>query len=107
LDAALVRVGGDIDLLIEITRLFLDEYPRSLAEVRDGARRADFAVVERSAHGLKGAASNFGAVEVVGAALRIEQMGRARTLEEFPTALATLEAALAALRAELEALIAR
>jgi HPt (histidine-containing phosphotransfer) domain-containing protein len=105
-DAALGRVGGDVDLLKEIAGVFLDDCPRSLAELRDAAARGDCVGAERAAHGLKGAASNFGAGHVVAAALRIEQMGRAGKLDDFAPALESLEAALAALRDELEALIA-
>jgi len=105
-ETALARVGDDIDLLKEIAGIFLEDCPRSLAELRDAAARGDCVMVERSAHNLKGAASNFGAGSVVGAALRIEKMGYTGTLDDFASALAALEAALAKLRIELEALIA-
>ena len=104
--AALDRVGGDVDLLKDIARVFLDDCPRSIEELRSAAARGDCPAVERVAHGLKGAASNFGARRVVAAGLAIEQMGRAGKLDDFASALATLEAALAALRDELEGLIA-
>src|SRR5450631_2427104 len=80
-DAALGRVGGDLDLLKEIARVFLDDCPRSLAELREAAARSDCAVVERSAHTLKGASANFGAARLVAAALLIEKMGHARTMD--------------------------
>jgi HPt (histidine-containing phosphotransfer) domain-containing protein len=105
-DAALARVGGDVDLLKDIARVFLDDCPRALAELQNAGARGDCAAVERAAHGLKGAASNFGASVVVAAGLRIEQMGHAGTLEEFGPALASFEAALASLSDELEALLA-
>ena len=104
--AALERVGGDLDLLKEITRVFLDDCPRSLDQLRAAAARGDSQAVEQVAHGLKGAASNFGAKRVVATALVIEQMGRAGKLDDFAAALAALEAACAELRSELEALIA-
>jgi len=105
LESALARVGGDLDLLKEISRVFLDDCPRSLAEIRDAAARVDYVVVERAAHGLKGASSNFGASRVVSAALYIEQLGRGQKLDEFAPAFDALEAALAALCSELEALL--
>lgn len=105
-DAALARVGGDVDLLKEIARVFLDDCPRSLAELRDAAARGDCGAVERSAHSLKGAGSNFGASRMVAAALRIEQMGRDGELDDFAAALDVLESTLTSLCNELEALIA-
>jgi HPt (histidine-containing phosphotransfer) domain-containing protein len=106
MDAALGRVGGDLDLLKEIARIFLDDCPRSLTELRDAAASNDCVVVERSAHALKGASANFGAARLVVAALRIEKMGHARTLDGFAPAMAEMESALDALCSELEALIA-
>ena len=105
-DAALARVGGDVDLLKDIARVFLDDCPRALAELRGAGARGDCAVVERAAHGLKGAASNFGASRVVAAGLCLEQMGHAGTLDDFGIAFESLEFALAAFRRELEALLA-
>ena len=104
--AALARVGGDADLLKEIARVFRDDCPRAVAELRDAAARGDCVLVERAAHGLKGASSNFGAASVVSAASHIEQMGRAGVLDGFTHAFHQLETALAALLEQLEALIA-
>jgi two-component system, sensor histidine kinase and response regulator len=103
---ALDRVGGDVDLLKDIARVFLDDCPRSLEELRTAAARGDGRVVERVAHGLKGAASNFGAGCVVAAGFSIEQMGRAGKLDDFAAAMVRLEAACVELRGELEAMIA-
>ena len=36
----LARVGGDRELLAEISRLFVDDAPRHLERIRAGARRA-------------------------------------------------------------------
>jgi two-component system, sensor histidine kinase and response regulator len=104
-DAALARVGGDVDLLNDIARVFLDDCPRALAELRDAGARGDCALAERAAHGLKGAASNFGAKRVVEASLHIERMGRAGSLDGFAAALEALENGLASLQEELETLL--
>lgn len=103
-DTALSRVGGDIDLLREIAKLFLEEYPKVLANLREAASQGDAKGVERTAHGLKGSVATFGASDAVNAALKLEQMGRTQQLQEVAQVLATLELALAALRPELEAL---
>lgn len=103
-NVALCRVGGDADLLKEIAILFLDDYPKSLSELHEAVKTGDAKRVERTAHGLKGAVSNFGARPAVDAALQLETMGRAQKLVEVEQVLHTLELALAALRPELESL---
>jgi HPt (histidine-containing phosphotransfer) domain-containing protein len=101
---ALSRVGGDEELLKEIAVLFLDDYPKSLTELREAVEARDAKRVERSAHGLKGSVSNFGARPAVDAALKLETMGRAQELVEVEQVLRSLELALALLRPELESL---
>jgi len=101
---AMSRVGGDAELLREIAVLFLEDYPRVLDELREALSRQDFKTVERTAHGLKGSVSNFGAPAAVEAARAIEMLGREQRLAEVSQVIHTLELALAALRPELESL---
>jgi len=82
--------------------LFLSEYPKILTELRDAVSRGDAKAVERTAHGLKGSVSTFGASPAAEAALKLETMGRARDLSEVRATLEVLEAALGALRPELK-----
>jgi two-component system, sensor histidine kinase and response regulator len=103
-ELALLRVGGDAELLKEIAVLFLDDYPKLLVELHAAAGRGDAKTVERAAHSLKGSVSNFGAHAVVEAAWTLESMGRAQQLAAFDLTIQTLEQALRALRPELEAL---
>jgi HPt (histidine-containing phosphotransfer) domain-containing protein len=103
-EVALSRVGGDAELLKEIAVLFLEDYPRSLADLHEAVNAGDAKRVERAAHGLKGAVSNFGAISAVEAALKLETLGRAREMADVAQVLQSLEQALAALRPELEAL---
>ena len=82
---ALARVGGDMDLLREIADLFQQECPQALENLRAAIERGDGPAAGREAHGLKGSASNFGAVPVVKAAIRIEQLAReGRMVETQP-----------------------
>lgn len=107
---ALLRAGGDEELLKEIAMIFLEDYPKVLAEIRGALADGDGVRLEQSAHALKGSAANFGAEAVVEAASRLEQMGRAGQVrrngrgagasQEFDR----LDQALSALRIELEAL---
>jgi len=72
----LARVGGDRDLLAEISRLFVDDAPRHLEKIRQALDARDGESLRRAAHGLKGAAANFDADDVVNAARALEEMGR-------------------------------
>jgi HPt (histidine-containing phosphotransfer) domain-containing protein len=101
---ALLRVGGDSELLREIAVIFLADYPRSLAEIRAAIAAADGKQLETSAHALKGSVANFGARAAVESASRLEQMGHAGDLRQSADALHALEQALSLLHAELEAL---
>jgi two-component system, sensor histidine kinase and response regulator len=103
-DLALSRVGGDLDLLKEIAVIFLDDLPRTIAEIQDAITASDFEVMERSAHGLKGAAANFGAQSVVEAALHLEKLGRQKDLSSAAEALEHLKLELSTFAAELETL---
>ena len=100
-DAALARVGGDAELLKELAELFLQEYPRSLAQLHAALEHQDPQGVQTAAHGLKGAVANFGAKPVVDAARCLETLGREARLEAAPEALAALELAVASLHTEL------
>jgi HPt (histidine-containing phosphotransfer) domain-containing protein len=104
---ALSRAGGDEELLRELAALFLDDYPRVLDELKKAIAAGAAAGIEHHAHSLKGSVANFGAPEVVAAALSLERQGRNHALGETPAALQALEAALDRLKPELESLLAR
>jgi two-component system sensor histidine kinase/response regulator len=72
----LARVGGDRELLAEISRLFVDDAPRHLEKIREALDAQDGESLRRAAHGLKGAAANFDADGVVTAARTLEEIGR-------------------------------
>jgi two-component system sensor histidine kinase/response regulator len=85
--ALLDRVGGDEDLLREITSIFLSEYPSLLLEIRTALGEQDAKRLERAAHSLKGSVANFGAPGATQASLRLEILGREGTLEEAARAM--------------------
>ena len=101
---ALSRVGDDVELLREISTLFLEDCPRGLADISAAIDRGDSVKLESAAHGLKGAVANFGAQAAVESAFQLEQMGRAGQLSDAPRMLRTLESALEALCAELKSI---
>jgi two-component system sensor histidine kinase/response regulator len=103
-ELALSRVGGDAELLKEIALLFLDDYPKAMADLRAAMASSDARGIERAAHGLKGSVSHFGARAAVEAASTIEQLGRTGQIAGIGEVVDELERALAALRPELVAI---
>ena len=101
---ALERVGGDQELLEEVAQLFLDDYPNSVAEIEQALADGDPRGVERGAHSLKGAVSNFGATSVVETAMALELAGRNGDLSTVPDQLILLHARLSELHDELAAM---
>lgn len=104
---ALARVGGDEELLREVARLFLEQWPEVLEEVRRAAAAKDSQALERAAHSLKGSVGNFGAKAAYEAAYRLEMMGRRGEMAHVTEALAELEAALERLQPALAELASR
>ena len=98
-DHVLARVGGDRELLAEISRLFVDDAPRHLERIRQALQARDGESLRRAAHGLKGAAANFDATGVVDAARALEEIGRTARFDQH-------EGAWRALAFETERLIA-
>jgi HPt (histidine-containing phosphotransfer) domain-containing protein len=86
----LARLGGDRELLAEISRLFVDDAPRHLGLIRAALDARDGEALGRAAHGLKGAAANFDAQGVVTAARMLEEIGRTAQFEESDAAWLTL-----------------
>ena len=101
---AMERVGGDEDLLKEIARLFLDEYPDSLRKLEVAIASQNPKQVEHEAHTLKGAIANFGAPQATNAALELEQMGRNNDLSQAVPSFQRLKNALSGLDSELQTL---
>ena len=99
------RLGGDARLLADISRLFIDDAPRYLSDIRASIDKADASALRTSAHGLKGAAANFEAAEVVDAARRLEAMGRAAELGRAEETWRTLQSAVNAMLNRLQGFI--
>ncbi len=70
--AALTRVGGDEELLRELTAVFLADAAGWRNEAHAAAARGDAEALRRAAHTIKGAVSYFGADEAFAAAARVE-----------------------------------
>jgi signal transduction histidine kinase/DNA-binding response OmpR family regulator/HPt (histidine-containing phosphotransfer) domain-containing protein len=73
---------------------FVSQTPDALAEVRSSATGRDGQRLRGSAHGLKGAAANIGAVAVAACAKRLEEAGKLGRFEDVELLLENLSTAL-------------
>jgi two-component system sensor kinase len=89
--AAVERVGGREDLLTRMVGLFFKEADNLLPALREAIAKRDLVKVRRLAHSMKGSASCFAAPPAVGAATRIEFMGRDGDLTGAEEAFSLLE----------------
>ena len=78
----LASVEQDLVLLRELVEIFLAECPGLLAQIRSGLSHSHAESVERAAHTLKGALSNFGARRACDAARAVEAPARDARLDE-------------------------
>jgi len=92
--AALERVEGDRELLLELVGLFREQVSPLAQQIGDAAASRNGPALERSAHSLKGAAANLSALEVQNLALRLETLGREPDWTEAPAASNALNEAL-------------
>jgi two-component system, sensor histidine kinase and response regulator len=99
--ALLEGLGGDRRLLNQIVRLFLVDYPRRLAEIKDAIRRRDADALAMAAHALKGSVGNFAAKNAFAVAQSLETMGRNRELQRASEECGALESELALVSKEL------
>jgi HPt (histidine-containing phosphotransfer) domain-containing protein len=88
---ALARVDGDRELLGEMAALFLEEYPRFLAQIQEAISKKDSSALSYAAHTLKGSVGNFAANAAFDAAFTLERIGRQGDLTQAPGAFAQLE----------------
>jgi two-component system sensor histidine kinase/response regulator len=104
MEEALSRVEGDRQLLADMARLFLEDGPRLLSEVREAAARRDAKALERASHALKSSVGNFAAHPACDAALKLEMIGRDGDLAGADAACRSLGQELARLWPALEAM---
>ena len=98
----LTYTGHDVELARELVGMFLDEYPGWIGGMQTAIAKADARELQRVAHMLKGAVSNYGAETATDLALIIERMGRDGDLNNAPVALRELDQSLERLRPNLE-----
>jgi CheY-like chemotaxis protein/HPt (histidine-containing phosphotransfer) domain-containing protein len=105
-EAALKRLRGEQTLLLDVMRMFLDQGPELVAEIRRTAAAGDWERLERAAHTLKGSADVLAASEVVRWARQIEAAAHRRDGSFSPALIDELARADAELCDDLSAEIA-
>jgi histidine phosphotransfer protein HptB len=95
--AALARLkewGGE-KLLSQMVRLFLDNSPARMDQIRDGMGGGDISEAEKGAHSLKSSAANVGAEELRALAASMERHASQKEEAEASSLLPDLENAYA------------
>jgi PAS domain S-box-containing protein len=104
LAVALDRVEGDRELFEEIARLFAEECPGQMESIHRARQTNDFALLQRTAHTLKGAASNVAAMKVAQAALALETQARSGQIGNTDELIAALASEVDLVLPEIDAL---
>jgi two-component system sensor histidine kinase/response regulator len=68
------RIGGDEELLHELVRVFVEEWPRWRQSLIDAMASGDLPQVRRLGHTIRGALGHFGLPSAESAALRLETL---------------------------------
>lgn len=71
-----LRLAGGRELVEKMVALFLEHTPRRLAALREGTGRADWDLVERTAHSMKSSAAHLGLGELRARAELAESLAR-------------------------------
>ncbi len=91
LPAALSIVDGDQDLLLDLIVTFLEDYPKSVAELHDAIATGDALRMGQLAHSMKGAVASFAAHTAQALAYDLERQGRQGELANASAVLQQLE----------------
>ncbi len=99
------RVDGDMQLLGEITKLFLQECEPLMASAREAMRTGNAGRFAYDIHTLRGMFRNLSAAAAQEAAGKLEELDLVKNLEKVQAAYALLEQEAQALKAELGGMI--
>jgi len=95
---ALDLVGGNRELLREIARIFLDQYPQLLEKTHQALTRSDFESLGGAAHTLASSVGQLAGQRAWAAAKKLEQVSNEGNQSQASEALAELERELQLLR---------
>jgi PAS domain S-box-containing protein len=89
--ALLARLGGNARLFGEILRLFSDECPAVMSQMREAVAQRNCERIGWLAHSLKGTLGNLSATDACAAAQRLEELGRRGETASVEDAFALLQ----------------
>jgi CheY-like chemotaxis protein/HPt (histidine-containing phosphotransfer) domain-containing protein len=95
---ALELVDGNRELLCEVARIFVNQYPKALAETRRALALEDYRTLTSTAHNLVSSVGQLGGQRAGAAARKLELMSSDGDHSQVPAALAELERELLWLR---------
>jgi two-component system sensor histidine kinase/response regulator len=101
---ALIRVG-DQETLEELARLFIEECPKLMVQIRQALGTSDGIALERSAHSLQGSAASLGAPVISLASEELQKLARSGHWIAARSVFASLEKEVASLYSELSTLL--
>lgn len=81
---------GDLDFMQEVVEVFLNDYPRLFADLRQAVQASNEDLLMRSAHSLKGMLKNFRADLAAEMAYDIEKRAKALNFENISAKIAAL-----------------
>ena len=88
---ALELVDGNRELLCEVARIFLNQYPKVLEETRRALSQEDYETLSSTVHSLVSSVGQIGAQRAWAAARKLELMSSEGDRSQVPAALAELE----------------
>jgi signal transduction histidine kinase/CheY-like chemotaxis protein/HPt (histidine-containing phosphotransfer) domain-containing protein len=94
LQACLERVGGKVEHLKKVAKVFAQESVKALEEIRAAIAGRDAPRLLRAAHAFKGAVALFGVDAATEEVIQLESMGRAGDLTDAQNAFTALENAM-------------
>ncbi len=106
MERLLKTVDNDWSLIREITELFFSDAPRQMIRIQESIDNQDSDELLEAAHSLKGAAGAFGKNRVYDLAFKLEQLGRAQTIDSAQEYNDMLKQALAAMEEQLQDILA-
>lgn len=96
------RLDGNRQLFYDLRRLFLEDAPNVLENLRAALDERDCDGIERAAHSLRSLVANFGASEATNLATQLQAIAQRRTLEQALAVFERLADEVGLLRHELE-----
>lgn len=81
-DELMERIGNDEELMEQLIDLFLEDYPKRMAEIETGLSEKESEKVRKAAHTLKGMSGNLAFHQVYHTAKNLENTALEKKMDE-------------------------